>query len=563
MKPGPAHRLVYNGDCNHLFVDAYAPAHGPMTMAVFDKYLARLAASGVDTLAMNVNASRAWYPSRAIPHMLDGYHRGDREYFRSHFPPPNDTDFPPAKLDAMLAQFARMNDRFLDLAEAGVNWAAALPALCRRHGLAPWVSLRMNDMHGHPRPLSFMNSPLRRRPELLLSGRQADPTAPVQTVNMGLNYACPEVRDEALRLVREVVNDFAYEGLELDWMRCPLACEPPATAADCALVTAWLAEVRALTAARARARGRPYPVGVRGPGRPGLWRELGLDVSAWAAAGLLDFVCPTNFWQTTWEVPHEEWRAAVGDRVAVYGVIEAAPNWLDAFDPASGRRGYRLLPASPEFLRGNAANKLAAGADAIELFNFFCANEPGRNPGRPLTQARYDAIRGLGDLAGLRGQPKHYALATQHGAFMFPAHETAEQVPATLLPGERRAFRVTLAAEPAAARLGLTVQVVFARPPAGAPLPRLGVSVNGSWPSYAATPTDRLLFPTGVYTHHLPEHAAADFAFPAAALRDGWNECVVYYGAPTDHPAAAGAPPLRVLSLELAVRPPTSSNGEN
>ena len=42
--------------------------------------------------------------------------------------------------------------------------------------------------------------------------------------------------------------------------------------------------------------------------------------------------------------------------------------------------------------------------------------------------------------------------------------------------------------------------------------------------------TDRLLFPTGIYTHHLPEHTALNYRFKAADIRDGWNEVLVING---------------------------------
>jgi hypothetical protein len=79
------------------------------------------------------------------------------------------------------------------------------------------------------------------------------------------------------------------------------------------------------------------------------------------------------------------------------------------------------------------------------------------------------------------------------------------------------------------------------------------VSVNGSWPTFDARETDRLLFPTGIYTHHVAEHRAYDFRVPLASLRDGWNEVLVSNGTKAT-PAQRRANAVRVVSLELAVR---------
>jgi hypothetical protein len=136
---------------------------------------------------------------------------------------------------------------------------------------------------------------------------------------------------------------------------------------------------------------------------------------------------------------------------------------------------------------------------------------------------------------------------------MFPLWEFAEQVPAVIEPDGKRAFRLSMAAEPADANLELAVQLVVER---SGTAPALGVSFNGSWPTFEAEESDRLLFPTGVFTHHLAEHQAWTYRFPVAEVRDGWNEFLVLNGS---HKKATAAErqenSVRVLSVELAVRP--------
>jgi hypothetical protein len=60
--------------------------------------------------------------------------------------------------------------------------------------------------------------------------------------------------------------------------------------------------------------------------------------------------------------------------------------------------------------------------------------------------------------------------------------------------------------------------------------------------------------PTGVYTHHVPEHVGLNYQLDISGLRDGWNEIVVYDGAedasPQTHHADCG---VRICGLELAV----------
>jgi len=42
-----------------------------------------------------------------------------------------------------------------------------------------------------------------------------------------LDYAHKEVRDYMYLITQELVEDYDYEGLELDWLRCPFCINPP------------------------------------------------------------------------------------------------------------------------------------------------------------------------------------------------------------------------------------------------------------------------------------------------------------------------------------------------
>lgn len=548
------HRNLYNGDCTFLFGKGYLPPGGAAyTAQVMHHFVDLLADSGVDTFLVNPNAQKAWYPSKVFPHILEGYRRGDREFFRRHYLPPNNVDFPVEMLEAVMTRDAEFLDRYLDLAEAGVDWVAECSKACRRRGISPWISIRMNDMHGaNDLEGSYMNGPPLKDPRLRLRGQQVNPREGVSQYLMALNYERREVRDYMFSLIRELVEDYDFEGLELDWLRCPYICEPHASQETIDALIAWIVEIRRLTQAQARKIGKPYPLGLRIPCRLGLLRSVGLDVKALARAGLIDFVSPSNGWQTTWDIPYDRLRAELGGAVAMYGVIEDAPNWLDGYCPNTGARGYRLLSASGPILAANAAGKLALGVDGIEQFNFFCTDEEGLHPTAAKRQALYSELRGIASLEILRGKPKHYALASNLGPYNFPLFEYAEQIPAIIEPEWRHAFHIPMCAEPQGSRMELAIQIVVERQ---GKLPDFGVSFNGSWPSFDARATDELLFPTGHYTHHVPEHQGFNFHFSASAIQEGWNEILLINGSHERSTREARLEAsLHVTSVELAVR---------
>jgi len=68
------------------------------------------------------------------------------------------------------------------------------------------------------------------------------------------------------------------------------------------------------------------------------------------------------------------------------------------------------MATSAALLRGNAAGKLALGADGLCQFNFFIAESDWCLDFGMRTD--YGDLRGLDDLESLRGKPKHYTLST-------------------------------------------------------------------------------------------------------------------------------------------------------
>lgn len=556
----PPARNLFNGDCNFIFYnpELWQPRGGPYRAAAIHRYVAHLATSGVDALLVNPNTQVVWYPSARLENVLAGYRRGDRRFIariaaaNAALTRPQVAQY----IDVMTDLF----DRYLDLSEAGTDWLAECARACRRHGVAPWLSYRMNATHFSGAPASPVNCRLFRQARYRLSGRVPGSRRKADHAWTGLNYGCAPVRDYMFAMIREGVEDYDYAGLELDWLRHPLCVEAPASLRDTGAVTEWIADLRLLT----RTRRRPYPFGLRVPGNLGYLRSIGLDVRTLARRGLIDFVSFSNYWQTSWTMPLDDLRRELGPDIRIYGGIEGAPNWLAAAAPGLKERpayqelqlagdsaaaapnprtrqvavrGTRYLPASAPLLRGNAAGKLVLPIDGLEYFNFFVTDQV-RVPGQ---HADYGALRGLADLSTLRGTEKHYAFNTASGH----THEWWDApmpFPARIPARQSRTFRLPMCAEPPNAGLELLVQVI-AESPADNHAP--GASVNGSRPDFAGRPTRNLLFPCGPYRRHVPEHLAWNFRIPVAVLRDGWNEITIHND---------GAQPLSVACVEIAVR---------
>ncbi len=548
------HRQLFNGDCNFLFYnpELWQPEGGRYGNNAIERYFATIANAGIDTLLINPNTQVAWYPSKHLPHILQGYTRGDLAHARAIGA--GLAGMTPTLAETFARNLVAMLDLYLDFAEAGIDWLAEGARVARARGMSPWLSYRMNPTHFSSAPGSPVNAPVFRDPRNRLSGRAPDASGSVHPAWIGLNYGRADVRDYMAALIREGVESYDYEGLELDWLRHPVCLETPANQTDTDMMTEWIAGLRALTLKR-----RPdYRLIIRAPANLTYLRQAGLDLKALAQRGLVDGFTFSNFWQTPWELPVDELRRELGPGVAIYGGMEDAPNWLETVAPALTERpagpdvqlagdnayrgkapatasqrvrGTRYLTASAEFLRASAVGKLVLGADGLEQFNFFVTDQV-RVPG---LHADYGALRGLDQLEQLRGKPKHYAFNTVslQGTKLW---DVPEQLPAKIAPRHRRTLRLPMCAEPATSGLRLVVQVVTEQ---SAPADGWGVSVNGAWPVFAGEDTPLLLFPAGPYTRHVDEHRARNFTLDPALLRDGWNEITLYNDATTELPVAA------------------------
>ncbi|MCC6391543.1 MAG: hypothetical protein IT167_13155 [Bryobacterales bacterium] len=539
------HRNLFTGDsCVYFYnPELWQPEGLPYTARAIHRYVDLLADSGVDTFLSNPNAQVAWYPSKRLETILDGYRRGDRDFFRAHA---RATHVPPEQLDAFLDNMVRFHNLYLDLAEAGVDWLAETVKACRRRQIAPWVSVRMNDTHGVEDAASHFNCKAFRDPANRLGGRAIDPADPPNAHWVALNYARKPVRDFMFSHIREYLENYGFEGLELDWLRDPHILEPGATEADCRLVTSWLKDVRAFADSRARITGKPLPLGLRIPANLGYLRSRGLDVQAIVRDGLVDFIGFSNFWQTSWDIPYEQLRAELGPDVVFHGVVEDAPNWIPGHAPDMASNtgqapypnpGVRYMSASAPMLRANAAGKLSMGVHGIEQFNFFCTDQV-KIPG---LRADYGALRGIHDLSALRGKEKHYCLSSPSGRLSM-LWETPEQIPAVIEPRNRREFRLTMCDEQAGGTL--RVQVALENPPGAT---RLGLSLNGAWPTFESRQTRDMLFPAGPYTRFAAPVTAWEFKFDSSVIRQGWNFVTVLNN--SRNPAGA----VKVVSVELGV----------
>ena len=247
------------------------------------------------------------------------------------------------------------------LHERGLDPYAVWIARAREKGITPWLSMRMNDVHCVDEPKNFMHSRFWvEHPEFRRVPGGAGWT------DRALDYGRPEVREHAMAFVRELLDRYDPDGLELDWMRFGWHFAPGREAEGAELLCAFLREVRALTTEASARRGHPVRLGARVPADPDAARGLGMDGVRWAKEGLIDMLVPCPFWTTSdFDIPVEAWRAQMGDAAKNVVLAPGLEFNIRAW-PGGGALANDL-----ESLRGFAAASFHRGADQIYLFNFM------------------------------------------------------------------------------------------------------------------------------------------------------------------------------------------------
>lgn len=242
------------------------------------------------------------------------------------------------------------------LHDEGIDPYAVWIARCRKNGVSPWLSMRMNDAHG--------STDIRywRRTTFWRNNRRfwREPDAPNFKWNTGsyiFDFSHAEVREYTYAMAEELLTRYDADGLELDFTRHHLFFRPGHEREDSGLMTDLVERI----SRTAKARGRK--LAVRVPDTLLSCRAVGLNVVDWAKAGLVDAISPgSKYWLMTYALPIREWMDAIA-------AVNPAVLVLPGTDKHIATEEYVGEEADAASYRGWAANMYGEGAKGLYLFN--------------------------------------------------------------------------------------------------------------------------------------------------------------------------------------------------
>lgn len=234
--------------------------------------------------------------------------------------------------------------------------------LLRERNISPWVSLRMNDIHDST------------------TGVEAGTTSTFKgkhNYNVGskssgnesycLDYNLPQVRNFYYSIVRENIERYDVDGIELDWQReCYAINDAGYREETRAAVNSFMRDIRKLLDFWEIERGHEIKLAVRVPATVHVAENSALDAKTWSKERLVDLVTVTARWSSLdTDMPMEEWIAALKNESDNQDIqIGAGLEVLFRSNPSYAPKADSIETAS-----GAAYSYLSRGADYIYLFN--------------------------------------------------------------------------------------------------------------------------------------------------------------------------------------------------
>ena len=403
--------LIENEDCTDIFYNGTF-AEGDAAEEI-DRYVDVIAGAGVTALFCNTNARRTNYRSDVWEAFWDGYDPDG----------PDDQPFFASLPVEQRKGYRKLIHNMYEADRQGVDYPARVIQRCRHHKISPWISLRMNDVHCNDNLDHPFHSELWRKSEYFRQGHPG-------YFARGLDYAHPEVRDHYMALIKETLDRYDIDGLELDFMREPYLFSKGEEAAGGKILTEWIREVRGLVDRAALRRGHPIRLGVRVPCQPDVALALGLEAPTWSREGFVELVTVAPRWRTmTFDFPMRRWRQLLGDRVTLAGGLEVR------YQPYPGAA---VVAMDPENAVGAAVAVLSDGADVVYLFNYF------QNAQWPVAQYQ-SLLSKFSSLAELCKLPRRHAVTVPE--IVVPGQPVRAALPAT---GSALSFHLPLGPKPPA-----------------------------------------------------------------------------------------------------------------
>lgn len=227
---------------------------------------------------------------------------------------------------------------------------------CRERGLHPWISVRMNDCHCPDDEACFLRSDFfyEAREKGYMVGNHYG------YYRYCYDYSAEEVRKRMLEYIKEQLERYDTDGIELDFSR-EIICFDYLNNPDCvSIMNRFMRDVKHIAEDAETRRGHRIRIGVRLMRDYRQCRVYGFDAETWVNENLVDMICVCPRWASCdSNMPVGEWKNA-------FPGIEISAGLTDLILNSFVNAG-----CSPATIAAYTVRYLSDSADSMYLFNFF------------------------------------------------------------------------------------------------------------------------------------------------------------------------------------------------
>jgi len=408
-------KLLYNNDATNVW-SCNSPFHErgePITDEAIAGSIDEVADKGVDAYMLSPGLGHfPWWKSKVVPDHYQWW----------------------------MQKTGMAPDQYGQYLLAGGDWVKVLVERCRKRGMAPFVSLRLNDVHmmefcgeKHVRS-SWASRFYTEHPEYWLEPDHKTKWPSGYSDRRGLNWAEPAVRDYKLSLITELCERYDLDGFELDFLREDVMFRddvPMERRVE--IITEFVRRVRAVLD-RTATPGQRRWLSARVPLELRRWAGPGLDVQRLVEAGVDMLNCSGSYHTI---VVHDLAKIReLAPNAAIYQELthSAGTIWFIAERSGYGTVGHPRTWDAQFYTAAHLAHE--RGADGISLFNFVYYRSSGRGFEWLEREPPFHVLPHLRDPEWLARQPQHYWL----GQWSY-----LNQLSRRIEPGATRTFRFDVA----------------------------------------------------------------------------------------------------------------------
>lgn len=261
---------------------------------------------------------------------------------------------------------------------------------------------------------------------------EPDDRFPVHQTEWCYDYTNELVRQEKLAMLREMLEVYEADGVELDFMFFPLYFRPAETEASIPVMNAFVSEVRRMANEVGVRQGREIPIMARVWQRRDDNLNIGLDVESWIKAGDVDLV--------------------VGQMTGLLldtGSMEG--KWLADAANDAGKSAYLRVDRKIDDARGTIANiEMFRAVGQTAHWQGFAGVSLGYLPW-PFDEDEYRLLREMASPEAAARKDKRYFVPPAEAGLTYAA-PLERQLPLVLEEGKRAAIKVVIADDVEGAR---------------------------------------------------------------------------------------------------------------